>query len=277
MVSLRGAEKGFPVRVPLVAAALLIVAVAVPASAGTLNFEGSLSLNLGSLPVAAITGTGVATVNGSSGLGHLNSLQLPATFASGHFTMPVSDPGNPITEVEFQVTNLTGSFTGGSDPGALGGPMGIAGFARLCAPIWILKCAIQLTIPFTENGTRGIGLGGPEIIAQEGIFGTYTVLGAEWTVGTAQITGISTTNGGITTLTSAGFAHGPASGTTSTTGLSGGALQLVSPVIVKQNQSVLITAFAKTNIRFVPEPGLLLLLASGVAGLSLLGRRRTHR
>ena len=60
----------------------------------------------------------------------------------------------------------------------------------------------------------------------------------------------------------------------------GGALQIVTASFVDttlmptSNHTVL---WAKTRYVFVPEPGLVLLLASGVAGLALLGRHRLRR
>jgi len=74
-----------------------------------------------------------------------------------------------------------------------------------------------------------------------------------------------------------GFAHGPASGTTSTAQPSG-VLQLVTPNQVRTNlalgSSRKVAILGELLVRFIPEPGLLVLLGSGVAGLLLLGRSR---
>jgi hypothetical protein len=74
-----------------------------------------------------------------------------------------------------------------------------------------------------------------------------------------------------------GWAHAPASTTTSTAQISG-AVQLVTPNQVVTNlplgSSDKMGSFVITVIHFIPEPGLLLLLGSGVAGLAFLGRRR---
>jgi hypothetical protein len=77
-----------------------------------------------------------------------------------------------------------------------------------------------------------------------------------------------------------GWAHAPVSTTTSTA-QPGGMFQLVTP-----NQTVtnLVLGSAEKQAgftivmyRFIPEPGLLLLLGSGVVGLALLGRRRIRK
>jgi hypothetical protein len=77
-----------------------------------------------------------------------------------------------------------------------------------------------------------------------------------------------------------GFAHGPASGTTSTAQPSG-VVQLVTPSQVRTNLSlgtnVKVSVLTELLIHFVPEPGLLLLLGSGVFGLALLGRSRMKK
>ena len=77
-----------------------------------------------------------------------------------------------------------------------------------------------------------------------------------------------------------GWAHGAGSTTTSTAGISG-QVQLITPSQVVTNlplgSSDKMGSFVITVIHFIPEPGLLLLLGSGVAGLAFLGRRKLMR
>src|SRR5262249_58231827 len=89
------------------------------------------------------------------------------------------------------------------------------------------------------------------------------VSGAAWTVGTAS----------VGTATRMGFQHGPASLTSSTAAASG-QVQLVTPIFIStsQRQFPEIAAFGILDLHFVPEPGTLLLLAGGIAGLVLVGR-----
>ena len=79
--------------------------------------------------------------------------------------------------------------------------------------------------------------------------------------------------------TRTGFVHGPASNTSTTAArLGSGVIQLISPMqlvsIGLPGQNEKLALFNTLTIHFIPEPGLLLLLGSGVAGLVLIGRSR---
>jgi hypothetical protein len=76
-----------------------------------------------------------------------------------------------------------------------------------------------------------------------------------------------------TTATVAGFAHGPASGTSSTAAL-GGVIQLVTPATVTAQGTTKVPVFTALRLHFVPEPAMVVLLASGVGALAWLGSRR---
>ena len=100
-----------------------------------------------------------------------------------------------------------------------------------------------------------------------------------WTIGTASVVN-QTLKGNYITLTRVGFAHGAASGTTSTAADSG-VIQLIAPM---RTSNAGITGnsnpganFTTLTLHFIPEPGLLLLLASGVLGLGLVARSRMKR
>ena len=135
----------------------------------------------------------------------------------------------------------------------------------------------RLAVPGT--GVKGVGIGGLITVGGDSPI-RISLQAAPWTVRTATAVDQTDDNTGAAAfhnVTRMGFAHGPASGTTSTAQPSG-VLQLVTPSQVRTNLSLgsnlKVSVLTELLIHFIPEPGLLVLLGSGVAGLVLLGRNR---
>jgi hypothetical protein len=270
----------------LLVVCLVALSAATDARSALLYWQGSLDVDLGvTSPPYLVTGTGVATVNGSSGFGHLSTLRLAGGIGPVSEIYLVTDPNLP--EIDTVIGNVD-LQTGTLAPISGGGPltqnaMPLAGSYKIC--FLLIACSAFLEYPLTQNGTRGLGIGG--LITANG-FGAglrISVFGAPWTVATAKITGLWTTNDMIPnasratgTVTLVGFAHGPVSATSTAT--TNGVLQLVSAGRIETTLNPtddVMAAPAVLKLVFVPEPGLLLLLASGVGGLTLLGRRRLRR
>jgi hypothetical protein len=53
-------------------------------------------------------------------------------------------------------------------------------------------------------------------------------------------------------------------------------LQLVTPIRIVSNQGSEMAAFGRLTVRFLPEPGWLVLLAAGLVGLGLLESARSR-
>jgi hypothetical protein len=133
------------------------------------------------------------------------------------------------------------------------------------------------------TGIKAVGVGG--LLTAGGYGGIRISLqAAPWTVKTATVLDQITPTGGpprvIETWVAKGWAHAPVSTTTSTAQPSG-MLQLVTPSQVTTNlplgSSDKQGSFLIVVYRFIPEPGLLLLLGPGIAGLAFLGRRRMRK
>jgi hypothetical protein len=279
----------------LLSSALIVFGMTGTAAAAVLNWEGTNTLLLGDFPRASGSrGGGVATINSSAGLGHIETLRLKASRGNVHgtFTQLVTDPetvGNNIAAIEYDnILVTTGTFAPIS--GALmntalaltSNVLGVSGTVRLC--LFTTDCADPLPIILqTVNGNVGIGIGGLITVDSGGI--KLSIQGAPWTIKTITVTDHITTtdtelNRIFTLVNLTGFAHGPLS-STSTTGTINGVVQLVTPSQVTTNlplgSNKLVASGQTLFIRFIPEPGLLLLLGSGVAGLALLGRSRLRK
>ncbi len=261
------------------------------ASAARLAYEGTFRVefaNLGKISTFT-TATGVATVNGTGAKGHLTTLQLETPIGTLNTAIPITDPsvtaGGPV-QAQLIGVRLAPDLQGGIFAPISGGiqsatvltleTMPQTGVSRICIFNPDCSTALDINLAATVNGVFvGVGVGGIQTIGGAG-FLRVSILGAPWTVKTVSVS--NRTNGAdITTFSGVGFAHGPASGTSSTATTSG-VIQLITA-----NQTTVISPAPngdKTGqlysfqLHFIPEPSLLLLLGSGALGLAILGRSR---
>ena len=230
------------------AASLLAFGLAGQAQAANLGFTGSLAISLVGNTVS-IAGTGTAIVNGAGGPGGaVNSIELAGgTFATAGFVLPITDPGAaPIRGLQVTASNSAGAFA--NSP--IGGTMPLVGATKVCLFGACSAAVANLAVPLAP-----VGAGGNAFITAAV---NLTVIGAPWTTGTVSI-------GTVTEMGAGGNAS--ASGTVS----------LVTPVFVSTNiaPSAVVPVFGILNLHFVPEPGTLVLLGAGIAGLISYGRTRS--
>jgi hypothetical protein len=69
---------------------LALIVLAAPVRAANLQWSGTLTLDFGFVPPFTGTGAGVATVNGSGGLGQLNTLTLAGGLTAAGTFAPLS-------------------------------------------------------------------------------------------------------------------------------------------------------------------------------------------
>jgi hypothetical protein len=234
----------------------LLSGFALPAGAVTLGFTGSIALQISTLPAIAVSGSGLATVNGSGPVGHLTGVALPSSpFATTALTMPLTDPAAlPIAGLQLTAHNGAGGFAGSGGAG-FGGVMPILGAAKVClyAACGLSTNIANLTVPLSVVGQGGIGT----------VMGlvNLTVVGGAWTTGTAAV-GTITMMGGVAPL--------------SNTGAVSGMVTLVTPVLILTNigAASMVPAFGVMTLHFVPEPGTLTLVLLGLSTCGVIGRRR---
>ncbi len=280
----------------LLAVAMLAFGVSGTANAALLNYDGTLILELGTLPSIPAIGHGVATVNNSGALGHLDNMRLKASrmgIGNANVFVPVTDAAAaPI--VGILITASLGTGTLGPISGNANSSVGpltsqilpIRGLAKVC--LFSTSCGTALPLLLTQHtgatGTKGAGIGGILTIGGTSPI-RISIEAAPWTLKTkTSIDQITTPVGGTVkkyvNRTEKGFAHGPSTNTTSTATPSG-VVQAITPMQVVTNltngSNAKIALFGFLTIHFVPEPGMLLLLGSGVAGLVLLGRHRMRK
>jgi hypothetical protein len=238
--------------------------LAASAQAGQLPFTGTFDLRFNTLQPIELAVAGTASVNGSGGLGALGSITLAGGTLAAVTTVPITDPAaSPIQGARLEVNNGPGAFS-------LDGFMALPGSFTLCLFGPCPSAIANVVVPFTQNGTRGVGLGGGPLTSMSPAI-NLTVRGAGWTVGTAVAPGLPFPPG-----TRMGFVHGPVSGGASSAAAVSGVVQLVTPASIHTNIGVDgdLAMFGVLELHFIPEPATFLIVTSGLAGLGVVGRRR---
>jgi hypothetical protein len=275
--------------IPALSIGLLAMGAAGGASATTLFYTGTLTLQFGyDTPGSATT---AGTVGAVSVGGHLSTL----VFTGGELgpittSLPLTSAATDNSVRLTGVANLSGTMASLSGGPPAGGAMGLSGMAKICLGIGPCSGAF-IGVPLTPTGTpaAGMGIGGTQRFTTGTLVHTtysvtdlipppvaYTLHHMPWTIGQPVMTFHHPNSSSYTPLLPGGFAHGPAS-LTSSTARPSGALQLVtvSKVFTSLTSSYPeLRQVAVLTLHFVPEPGMPLLFGSGLAALAVLGRRR---
>jgi hypothetical protein len=267
------------------AVAILALLTSWPAAVGAapVFWEGTLTLDFLELPPMQFQGGGIATVNDSNPVfhPHLTSLRISAE-RGGITGMGVATATTGSLFAYADASLGTGTFAPASPSDPVRNRLPVRGLLRVC--LFDPGCFFEVPVDLTEvtpmGFPRGVGLGG----TVAGTVGALKVAiqASRWTIGTATATGVTNTTMGskLYTLTAMGFAHAPASSSTYTV-QSGGVVQFVTPMRVLASPAPYFKSnyadFGVLRVRFIPEPGRLVLLGSGGLLLAWLNRLRARR
>ncbi len=216
---------------------------------------GEFGLAIGNLSEVSVPITQGFTTNG----GNVTATSTGAIVGTEVFIGITNAP--PVTRVQ---AVLAGNQTGSLAPGA-GTAVNSLGLQGALEVIAYGGAVTVVSLPFTPAGLPGATFN------TQGIGGTVvTVFGAGWTTGTVMVTVPSTTIAGATGQPTAVVT---AAGTNMLVG-GAGKITFISPMLIRTNLAGDLPTFSRLTLTFVPEPGSLLLIGAGMAGLAVYGRRR---
>lgn len=254
-----------------------LLLLAGPSNAEVLGWNGTLVLDfLAAEPEIArwvFEAPGLGISSGAPPV--LGALHLTGGLA-GSATFLVTDPdtiGNSVAGVRLEATLGFGTLSP-LPPLPFGERLELReipllGALRVC--LLTASCVESLTLLRLDRGPSAIGVGGT--LTGSTLSGArISIQAAPWTLGTATVP-FATTGGGTATAFAFGFVHGPVS-FTGTTGVSGGELQLVTPMLAASPAATGLSGFGRLGIRFVPEPGAGVLLGAACLFLLFLARQR---
>lgn len=268
------------------AIAALIAGAPGEGEATALSVDATLTVEYGLTDPVDLNAVGVAVVNPVVGGEQLVSLQVGRIFFGDSDPVPFTTPSVTALVKSYDLRDVSGqggfffdlSHAATSPAKLTQNTLPIAGIARIC--LFFSGCLSDFTLEvnLTENATRGIGIGGT-IIASTPITPTPLTLTFHhqpWQLAPATL--LQSTASGLATVMATGYVRGPLSNT-STAAKVGGTIQLIAPSQVYTQgvpggKSDTQALFTRMTLHFVPEPGSLLLLGPGAAGLALLGYRR---
>jgi hypothetical protein len=241
----------------LLAAGALVLGLSASSHAAPIT-GGSFSLDiLGNV----LASTADGTLTGNAGSNTNATLGAGNAFAATLTTFFVANATQPVSAIYVYLNNnAAGNFTG-AVPGDVGGAAAFTGMAT------VFVGGSPLAVIPLNVGAPGVQF---VTVTKKGAC-TFCLTGvnASWTAGTGLITNVATALGGplqnITVM-----------GNNALTPGGGGTLTLVSPGKVITNLTGPIPLISTLTLTYVPEPGTLLLLGAGVAGLAALGRKRVR-
>jgi hypothetical protein len=210
-------------------------------------------------PISSVTAAVEMGVSGTN---------LQSLVVGGGFAGTATSPSPTTQSVSVSLPGASVQRTGAGTSGVLAGSFPLRGQQTIDGSL------IDFQVP---GGTLGVG---GSTISFFGISMLRSVGFSPWGTQTVTLlTGTSTSGMSATPYTAMGFAHGPAS-MTSTVGQASGVLQLVTPTqvgVIDSGGTFYAGHVSRLTIRFLPEPRGFVGPALGAAGVLVLVGLRSRR
>jgi hypothetical protein len=247
----------------ILAAGVLVVAAGA-ASAAPYGFLATASVQVGALPPVSATGAGSGTSVGAGGA---------ASIPGGVFAIVTTAAINPpLLVIDGFGVGAPGQGGTNQLPLSPGTNLalnfgGVTGTMGLSVSAYLITGYMNGTGPTPNNAAaiplNIVGVGGTKKFVALGTLVMGTIKANPYQLG--MVTVMGALNGSPSTVAGTGFDNRTAGGL--------GVLQLVSPTIVALGALGSLASLATLTINFVPEPGTLLLLGMGLAGIAAISRK----
>ena len=221
------------------------LAMALATSAQATQFSGLLSYSLAGLAPVTASGTGSGNSPGPI------TIATTAWAATGPLLQPLAATAAP------PLTAINLVMTAPGPCAALPGSCPLGGTAN----------ALVGGAPFLIVPMSGLGVSGRQAFGPYGSF----IDAQAWQTGVVPITvaGVTLTTDNGAPIFTTGYDNRTAGGL--------GTVKLVAPGGLMSTLGGNLPLYVFMQLTFVPEPGTLLLLGSGIAGLAIIGRKRMRR